>query len=376
MLKKDTKGYNTNFTEDDSVEGIEYIDGIKSLPAFTDKDIITVPANTIANITTPVKEHSIRLLANQILLVDPFGSKIKYLGDKLSLSLIEAVVWERGSKDITIEEYLSYANDSVNYITQFSDLFTTAATPKNILPPIGVIKEKNRLLKKYGAKLQDPIEQTRFEKELTDFAREYLKDDPSFGHLLKGKTFNTYIKYNVTYGSAVTFKGYTDHLNQSLSEGIPTDSKTITDQMNNLRYGSFSRAKKTQLGGVVPKYFLGASGQYLITEVDCKTSRGIDIRVVGDLTRYKGYYKKGTTKLIDASKLKAGDALTIRSPTHCASPGDTFCRYCLGDPAGLSGKSVGLLLASLSSKIIKANLKAFHITTLKSKNVDVLNYID
>jgi len=381
-LYEDEKGFYTKLGDEES-ETIRIDQSAK--PLFVSEDRITVNPGVIANITTKVKASPSELLCNHLLLVVNFGDRIGYLGKDLSLRNIDKIAWDLlvddGAKDappgsISVKEWLQYTDKAVPYLNEFSFIFSIAATETNVVPPPKIEAYKKKLLIKYGTSLQDPLTQTNFEGELESFAKEYLKDDPTYGILLKGKMWTSYKKLHLTYGSATTFDGLTEHVPEALSDGLKTDAASHADRMNNLRYGSFARAKNTAMGGVVPKYFLGAAGHYTLVEKDCGSKGFSEIRITSDPLRWLGSYAAGSTKLIPESSLSTGKVIKVRDPSFCKSGKSTLCKYCVGDRIFNSDKSIGLLLSNLGAVVLKHSLKSFHVTTLSSKKVVLSDYLN
>jgi len=380
-LYKDEIGYYTHLEDTEKPIRIES----KDAPLFSHDDIWEVSNKEVPNLHKKVKSHPGRLLFNYLLLIKPFGVKIDYMGEKLAPKAIDKILWYNlvddntknpGHRDILTSEMDYYVSHAIEYINQFSMVFTTVATEHNILPPPGLKAFKKKLLKKYEGQLEDPIKQTEFEAELEDFAREYLKDDPTYGKLMVGKMWQSYKKMYLTYGSATSFGGMTAHRPEGLMDDMPSDAATMADAINNLRYGSAMRGIQTQKGGVVPKILQGAASHYRTVEKDCKTKDYLKIRINTDIKKWEGTYLAGSTKKLDISKVKIGDEIKVRMPTVCKSPGATFCRYCTGDGIFDSDKSIGLLLNNLGALVLYQSMKGFHATNLVTTEVDLLNYID
>jgi hypothetical protein len=186
--------------------------------------------------------------------------------------------------------------------------------------------------------------------------------------------WQSYKKMHLTYGTANSFDGYIEHSPEGLFEGMKTDSSHYAERMNNLRYGSFARAKLTQQGGIVSETLNGAAGHYKIIDKDCGSKKGITV-TVDDPKKWLGVYKQGTKTLIDSKKIKKGDILQIRAPQYCKSKEETFCQYCISDAIVSTGKSLSLYVFIFGSKMLFRDVKIFHVTELESTKVNLLDHI-
>lgn len=360
-------------------------------PIFKFNEKITIDQSICQNVREGQIETTIgQLMVNKICIVEAFGDKIPYVTGKVTVSALEAMIaeklvdnppdgesWSRPDV-IYVKEYLALI-DSFSYLERFAQLCAWAATEKTMLPPTGIDAFKKELLKKYEGKLTDPVELSKFEKELQDFDDAYLKDDPSYGAFTSGKIKN--IARKKMFLGLGAEDGFTQSLNvvpvlNSLEEGWPTEPTQYTAMMNASRAGSFSRGSETVKGGVSAKVMLRAAGNMKIVDEDCGTTLGIHRQfdesnikqIVGREVRMKNEWIV-VKNLTDAEHLM-GRPLIVRSPMFCKLDGDNLCSHCAGEKLAENKNGVSIALTEISSKIMTALLKAMHGKVLSTAKMN------
>lgn len=235
------------------------------------------------------------------------------------------------------------------------------------------------LLIKYKGKLHDPVELSKYEKELQDFDDAYLKDDPTYGRFTSGKIKN--IARKKMFLGLGAEDGFEQTLNvtpvvNSLEDGWPTETQQYTAMMNASRAGSFSRGSETVKGGVSAKVMLRAAGNMKIIDTDCGTPLGINRelnqsnikQLIGREVRIKNQWLL-VKNLSDAEHLM-GQRLIVRSPMFCKLDGDNFCTHCVGVKLAENKNGISIALTEISSKIMTALLKAMHGKVLSTHRMD------
>jgi hypothetical protein len=360
-------------------------------PLFKFNEKITVDQSVCQNIREGQIETTIgQLLFNKICLVEAFGNKIPYVTGKVTVSALEAMIAEKlvdnpkeseSTEDpnvIYVREYLAMV-DSFFYLERFAQLCAWAATEKTMVPPTGIESFKKELLVKYAGKLTDPVELSKYEKELQDFDDAYLKDDPSYGAFTSGKIKN--IARKKMFLGLGAEDGFTQSLNvtpviNSLEEGWPTEPTQYTAMMNASRAGSFSRGAETVKGGVSAKVMLRAAGNIKIVDTDCGTTLGIHRdfdesnikQLVGREIRVKNEWI--TVKNLSDAEHLMGRSLIVRSPMFCKLDGDNLCSHCAGEKLAENKNGVSIALTEISSKIMTALLKAMHGKVLSTAKMN------
>jgi hypothetical protein len=369
---------------------LDRIDGAKlDEPLFKFLEPITVTPQMCKNVKAPVETFIGNWIHNEILLVNAFGDKIPFIADVISLGDLGDYIApllrdtpaegeERSTEYIYCDEYCKFV-DSIPFVEGLSQLCVVAATPKNITAAPGITEFKQQLLQKYGDSLTNPVELAKFEKELKDYDEAYLKDDPSNGIFLSGKTKNVARKkLFLTVGAEGTFEETqkVHPIINSLSEGFSIKPDDFTATMNGIRSGSFSRGYETQNGGVSAKVMLRSVGNFRIDDTDCETTLGLrryfyndDIdQLVGRMIRVNKEWL-----LIESPEQAmkyVGQPVIVRSPMYCKLDGDHICKHCAGKR--LAENPVGLTIAvtEISSIIMTAALKKMHGTVLSVAKMD------
>lgn len=360
-------------------------------PLFKFDEKITVDNQVCRNVgEEPIETTVGQLLFNLISIVEAFGAKIPYVTGKVTVSALETLIAAKlidNAKEgeasdrtdvIYVHEYLAMI-DTFSYLERFAQLCAWAATEKTLVAPVGIETFKKQLLAKYEGKLTDPVELSKYEKELQDFDDAYLKDDPSYGAFTSGKIKN--IARKKMFLGLGAEDGFTQSLSvtpviNSLEEGWPTEPTQYTAMMNASRAGSFSRGAETVKGGVSAKVMLRAAGNIKIIETDCGTTIGIHRQldetnikqVVGREVRMKNEWVK-VKNLSDAENLM-GRPIIVRSPMFCKLDGDNLCSHCAGEKLAENKNGVSIALTEISSKIMTALLKAMHGKVLSTAKMN------
>jgi hypothetical protein len=359
------------------------IDNTKpDVPLFSFTEEIDIDPSWIPSLTKPVKTTIGRLLFNYIALYSSFGTKYPYINEPASVKKIESDIVvklkdtpsdpkDKDPNFIYVDEYLKFVDALQQYITGLSILCTYSATPKNIVAPPGLKPFKEALLKKYEGKLEDPVVLAQYEKELKEFDDAWLKDDPTYGKLFKGKVKDIARKKMFLgigmEGSFDTNVGKITPIIQSLEDGMSTDPITFAAQVNGARSGSFSRGADTVKGGTTAKALLRVANSFKIVEKDCETKFGIRrVFNANTINRLIGRYILVNNRTIHIESKEMAQQyidkpLIVRSPMYCKTPGDKFCKYCAGDKLSKLPNSLGVPSAELSNVILYTFLKRMHI---------------
>lgn len=363
-------------------------------PLFTFKDRLTIDPSWIENVTGTGETSVGNLLFNHFCIVSSFGAKFPFVFGRTSVDKLEDIIAQRlqdtpkteadrSSQFFYVDEYVKFVN-ALQDFSSLSQLSAYSATPKAILPPTGIDAFKKELLKKYEGKLDDPVEISKFEKELLAFDDAFLKDDPAYGTFLAGKiTATARKKLFLTMGNE---QGFGDSLKaspvtNSLHEGWPTDARQYTAMMNGLRVASFARGAETVKGGVSAKYLLRAANNFKIEDKDCGVTYGIERTFTDketDLLVSRYVITGAQSKLVENKEAAAnylGKALRVRSPMYCKLPGDTVCRVCAGErlfkyPTGLT-----IPLTEISAVILAASMKKMHTSGTSTAKLNLASSI-
>ena len=392
------------FFIDDSGERVQIETTKKtSEPLFSVKDQITITRDWIPTLSTAIR--SIRsisivtsigtLFINLVALYKPFNGKFPYMEGKFKVSDIEDQIAERlqstppegqeRKQDVYyIDEYINFAN-AIVYLETLATIFVHSVTEVGLLPAPGRKEFKKELLKRYDGKLQDPVEMAKFETELKNFDREYLKNDPSYGKFMSGKVEGARSDSFLSMGGQQN--NFNDSMEvtpivQSLDEGFPLDPEGFTAIANTIRYGSFSRGAETVNGGVVAKALMRAADSWRITKGDCGSTLGIQ-RIYGEteIKKIVGRYLLVGSKLvlienIEQAKAYINRKIIVRSPQYCSREGTQTCEVCAGLALAKYPTGLPIPLMEVSGGILNDSLKKMHnskLSTVTMKLSDVIS---
>ena len=247
--------------------------------------------------------------------------------------------------------------------------------------------KKNELLKKYAKELADPEQNMhaadKIEKELLDYSKEILKNDPSMNMYdsgAKGSFGNNFKNIFVMKGAIKDpdpAKGY-DVVTSNLIDGMSReDYASVCKALAN---GPYSRAKKTQIGGYWEKLFLSAFQHLTLAPKgsDCHTHRTITININKDtigLVMYNYIVNPNGTleELTSQNKDKfMGKTVKMRFSSLCERNDGKICNICAGNMFYRAGyENIGTATPQIASKIKNIALKAFHDSTVKLHTIDV-----
>ena len=367
---------------------------VKDNPVYRFDEKIDLMPDDIPNLDKKITSTVGNYLVNWILLVYPFCNTIPYMEGKITIPTIEDIIATKLEDDVPEDQrkpgriYVSQYEDFVEattYLTGLSTLCVVTATEKNLLPPPGIKSLKQELVKKYGKDLHRWDRVAEVEKKLLEMDKEWLKDDPSYGRVVKGKVANIarkkmYLMFGAESGG-FTSNPEANPVVNSLEEGWPTDPDKLVDMFNSSRFGSFSRGKETQKGGVVSKVLLRSASNYQVEGDDCGTNVGLkkDITDSNYQTIVGRYVMEGGKLTLVAdnktAKTYIGKTVQIRSPMYCKQEGERICKVCAGSKLSINPKGVSLSLTEISGIILNASMKAMHGKELKVTRLDLDTYL-
>jgi hypothetical protein len=351
---------------------------------------IVVDPSYVPNVKEAFESNLGNLLFNAICILSSFGHKHPYVTGTVSISSIEdkvavklkdtpATEAERSSEFYYVDEYCKFV-DSLQFLSTLSQLVTIAGTRTNIQAPTGIKEFKQSLKAKYGDEITDPVKLAEFEKDLLDFDNDYLKRDPTNGVFMSGKLKHTARKKMfLAMGAEKSFNENqkVTVIQNSLEEGWPTDPVKFTAAMNGIRIGSYFRGAETVKGGVSAKYLLRAANNFKIKIPDCGTKLGIRRSYnKSNFDKAIGRYVvlNGISRLIE-NKLDAedliGKSIVVRSPMYCKAKGDNICQICAGIKLAQYPTGVTIPLTEISGIILTASMKAMHVNSVTTAELNI-----
>lgn len=367
---------------------LEKLDDAKPFsPIFAMLEEIQIDPTWIENLKEPQNTIIGSLLTNKILLVENFGSKIKYISENVDIKKIESEIVERRgelkpgeAKDpnkIYLDEYLNMGL-SVEFLKTISNLSVYSLTEKSILPPPGILEFKTKLKKEYEGQLDDPVKLAEFEKRLNEYYNDYIKGDPSDGKLIAGKIRGNGVrKLFLSSGAEGGLQGDMVPITESLVEGVPLNAKNFTALVNGARAGSYFRGIDTVKGGVSAKIVIRVMATFEVKEGDCGSLKGISrkytkFNIQNLITRrLAGSSSSKPIENITEAGNYLGKMIKVRSPMYCKFPGQTFCEVCAGARLSRFKKGLSIPATDVTSAILAASMAAMHKNSLTITKLDL-----
>lgn len=380
----DPSGY---FFKDENGETVRIDDAAVGEPIFKFKEKISLIAGDLPNLSEDIESTYGNAIANWVLLVEAFGSKLNYLQGRIKIDNIEEKILERlkdepqpgeikDQKSIYISEYLKFA-DACFYLTGFTQICVWALTEKIMIPPDGLKEFKAKLFEEYKGKLDDPATIAAIDAKLVAFDKTWRGDDPGNNFLFGKKSVNIVRKKKfLMHGGEANVGGNANKMTliqNSLYEGW--DLKAFPAMNNSSRMGSFSRGAETMLGGVEVKWMLRASTNINVTDDDCGSELGMIVDVNKDnISRIVGFKLAGKDKTFIETKDQAGAYLgkrvMVRSPMYCKLTRTDFCKTCVGSRLSSTPFGLSSAVSSYGSDFLSLFLGAMHGKVLEVQKMD------
>lgn len=368
----------------------------KDKPIFHKYDKLTLSPSDFPFIgKDPIETTVGRFILNMVTVFEPFYGRLPYINRAFTPSVIENIIaksyhdtlpmgQEKESGKFYVDEGERFSQ-AVNYLEQFSKIFSGSVTRAGVLPPPGRKEFMKELLKRYEGKLSDPIEMVKFQTEVSDFDLKYLKEtDPDFMRFANGKILEARVKAYLTQGGEIN--EFADSMKMTpiltpLEDGISLSPDQFVAAANTVRYGSFSRGAETVNGGVVAKALQNALDTWRITSDDCGTKLGINHQYHEDeVNELVGRYvilggKPVLVSDLEQAKAFADKSVMVRSPQYCLKIGTESCEICSGQK--LSKYRDGQIIPAMevSAGIMNDSLKKMHSTKASSKDFILSNII-
>ena len=251
-------------------------------------------------------------------------------------------------------------------------------TNKMLECSVVIARKKEELYKKYKDQIDkgDEVAANKMEKELLDFAVEYMGDDPSMDMFISGARGNIGNNFKNMFVMKGVIKDPDPNAKQKYNvalsnyiDGIKSEEYSLF--ANSLAAGPYSRAKKTEYGGYLEKLFLRAFQHITLDPPgsDCGTKRYLEIVLTEDnLNLWMYSYIIEGSKLVELnSENKSkyiGKKVKVRFSGLCESK-TGICNKCMGNLYYRLDKkeNVGTSLTQVPSTLKNISMKAFHDST-------------
>lgn len=310
--------------------------------------------------------------------VDDIVSKKVFnkLYKKLGYLLLEGTIDKAEFKRFAMTTQLT-----MPYVQFLSNSFTDTM----LLSSTVMNKKKAELIKanKAAFDAKDIKVVDRVSKELMDYSKEYLKDDPGMDMFNSGgggdfsnHYKNTYLMKGVVRNPD-PLKGY-DIITSNYIDGVSEEEYAAL--ANTLAEGPFNRSKKTEQGGYYEKMLLYAMQHLQLLEPgsDCGTKRYIEVDItdsnIDDLMY--NYIIQGD-KLVEITSENRdsliGKKVKMRFSSMCEAKNGCFCNKCAGNLWYRLGMTkTGVLVPNIASRFKNLMMKSFHDSQVKLTDMDVM----
>lgn len=385
--------YFCNLTEDDMLKLSFIMDNFgefENKRKYQPYDLITIPAGKYGKEGKKNKKPFLTTIGiwvfNKVFIekdfFDIFGYINKTIDKKILGNINKKLSYAVIEDKITLDQLKRYIMKTQKF-QPYSNILSCSYTDNLLLSTEKIKAKKMELTKKYaeGIKNNDPKTVTSMEKELIEYARDLLKDDPAidmyesgakskFGNNFK----NMFISRGIIKHPDPT-KGYETVLSSYL-DGIKKDEYSA--MARSLAAGPFSRGKRTSIGGYWEKLFLsGFQHVMLLPEgSDCHTNRTLEVFLDKDMAEMMMYsYIVDGNKLVELTSdnidLYLNKKVKFRFASLCESK-DGICHKCIGNFFYRIGiKNIGVATPQLASKLKLIAMKAFHDSQVNLHDIDV-----
>ena len=247
--------------------------------------------------------------------------------------------------------------------------------------------KKKELAKKYAKEIEagDVETASKMEKELMDYAKEYLKDDPSMDLYDSGarSSFKNHFKNMYLMKGAIAnpdpnAEKQFDIALSCYNNGISKEEYGLF--CNSLAAGPYSRSRKTAIGGYWEKLFLTAYQHLSRGPVgsDCGTKDTLKIRFTEkNRSGWMYSYVVDHNQLVELNsktyKKYLDKEIEIRFSALCEyKDHGCICNACLGNLFYRQGtENVGIAVKDIASILKNKSMKAFHDSTVQLSKMDV-----
>lgn len=301
--------------------------------------------------------------------------KMSEIEQVLSYALIE--------DDITVEQLKQWEN-TMQWFMPFENILSPNHTEKLLTCTKMINKKKAELLKQYKTEIEngDIKVVEDIEKELLNYAKEYLGDDPSIDTILSGaggKFENNFKNMFVMRGAVrnpdPNAKKKYDIVTSNYLDGVEADEYSILAGSG--AAGAYSRGNKTEIGGYREKLYVSAYQHITLDPKgsDCGTTRYITVDFnENNIKDYMYSYAIGNNDkltLITSKNYKEfiGKKTKLRFSSMCKSK-TGICNMCAGELLYIGSSNIGITMAQIPSVLKLRCMKGFHDSTIKTTKFD------
>lgn len=357
-------------------------------PRFNTYDTIIIPNGHYGN--TKKNKNSFTTTVGLYIFnkgsLEEISDVVGYINEPISSKvyddLNEKISYARLENKITIQQLKDFVMKSQIYMSCTSAL-SPSHTMGLLLFTNDLEKKKAELLKtdKYKNMVADKDTKLMddFTNELLDYAKDYLKDDPSvdmFNSGARSKWGNNFKNMYITRGAVKLSDGSYDLITSSYMSGL--EAKDLVKANDAAVGGPYSRAVKTKEGGYREKQIFIALQHLKVLPkgTDCGTNRTIKVTLTKkNISSWMYSFIKQGNDLIEITSDNKdkfiGKTVNMRYSSMCESK-DGICEKCAGTLFNRLGiNNAGLACDGIGSRLKNVSMKSFHDSNLTFAEMDV-----
>ena len=369
-------------------------------------DILIVPAGTFkykndkdeektnsSEFTTTIGLYIFNLLLSDCDMTKVVGYVNKNLNKKGYSKIEQKMVYALIEDEISVDQFKDWQM-IMQWLMPLQDILSCNHDEKMLLVSKAIAKKKAELLKENKEAIEkgDAKVIEKIEKELIQYAKDYIGDDTCMDSLNSGAgaSFNNQFKNMYIIKGAIAnpdpnAKQKYDIITDSYIEGVKAEDYPLLGQSG--ANGAYSRGKKTSIGGYWEKLFVNSLQHIKLDPEgsDCGTSRYIEVEInennINDYIYSYAIKNGGGLELITSKNCSNfyGKKTKLRFSSMCESK-TGICSKCAGRLLYIAGSSnVGTVTGQVPDKIKNIAMKAFYDSTVTNyviKDVDALFYPD
>lgn len=360
---------------------------------FNPYDIIEIPANSYGpenkKNKKPFKTTVGIWIFNKYFIEKDLFDLFKYINktvdDKLFNEINTKLSYALAEDKITVKQLADY-NMRCQLFMGYVSVLSPNYTEKMLTCTKAINIKKRELLKKYKKEIEagDEIVGTKMEKELLEYAKEYMKNDPSMDMFLSGARGS----FGNNFKNMFIMKGVIRDLDPNAKQPYKVATSNYIDGIsaeeyalfaNSLAAGPYSRAAKTGTGGYLEKLFVRALQHIVLGPIDsdCGTKNTITVKLdKKNIGSYMYSYIKEGEKLIELTSDNMdkyiGKTVKIRYISLCEFKNGVKCHKCAGNAWVRLGKTnIGVATPKIPSTLKNISMKAFHDSVEKFNPIDI-----
>ena len=356
-------------------------------PRFNTYDIIEIPKGSYGKTKKNKNQFTttVGLYVFNKGCIEDMSDVLGYINEPITADkydeINELVSYAKLEDKITIQQLKDFIIQSQIYMSCTSALSPSHTMVLLLISDKIEAKKKQLLKDKYGEaiKNKDIKAMDALDKELLDYAKELLKDDPSvdmFNSGARSSWGNNFKNMYVSRGTVKLTDGSFDMVTSSYMSGL---SKEDLVKANDAAVGGpYSRAVKTKEGGYNEKKILYGLQHVKVLPKgsDCGTNRTINVTLTKKNIKnwMYSFVKQGSNLVEITSDTKdkfIGKTVKMRYFSLCESK-NGICEKCAGTLFNRLGiTNVGLASDIFGSRLKNTSMKQFHNTTVKFSNLDI-----